>query len=70
MTFIFEGVLPEYLRHAVTALPVAGLAPMIMAPLLQPPLFVLAAHGLLACIFLFYTLTLNARWFAAHLEEL
>ena len=69
-TFIFEGVAPQYLRHALTAFPIAGLAPMVMGPLLQPPPFVLAAHGLLSCLFLLYTLKLNARWFAAHLEEI
>lgn len=69
-TFIFEGIVPQYLRHVLTALPVLGLAPMIMGPLLQPPMFVLAAHGLLACLFLLFTLRFNARWFAAHLEEI
>lgn len=58
------------LRCTITALPVLGLAPTLIAPVFQPPAIVLAIHILLTLGLIVYILKENARWFAAHLEAL
>ncbi|RMG39887.1 MAG: hypothetical protein D6719_12355 [Candidatus Dadabacteria bacterium] len=70
ITFIFQGNFPATIRSLTASLPLAGIVPILVAPLCRPSLFVLAAHAIFATVLFMLALKSNARWFAAHLEEL
>ncbi len=56
-------------RLIVSALPIVGIAPILVAPVTGLPYLPMMTHALLAIIGLTWLLKRNARWFAAHLEE-
>ena len=56
-------------RLIVSALPIVGIAPILVAPITGLPYTPMVIHSLLAIIGLTWLLKRNARWFAAHLEE-
>ncbi len=70
VTFLVDSEFVGYFRNITAALPVIGMAPMIISPLFQPSLWVLVVHALLTTVLILLFLKRNARWFAAHLEEL
>ena len=57
-------------RAVIASIPVVGLTPVMIAPALSPALSVLVWHALASSLLLALVLRANARWFAAHLEEL
>ncbi len=57
------------LRLWLSAVPVVGMTPIFLAPIIKLPLIPLLIHGACSVILLKWALTHNARWFAAHLEE-
>ena len=61
---------PIALRNIATGLPVIGMTPVLVAPIFKPPYALLLAHIVLALGTTWWILKQNARWFAAHLEEL
>lgn len=69
-TFIADGVTADMIRRFVTATPVLGMAPVLVAPMFTPHLFILLTHTVLSLVILGLSAKHNARWFAAHLEEL
>ncbi len=69
-TFIFDGPLFGTIRSGITALPILGMGPILVAPALKPELSVLVVHGVLTLILLGFAVRANTRWFAAHLDEL
>jgi multisubunit Na+/H+ antiporter MnhC subunit len=69
-TFILDGPLFGHLRTVITAIPVLGMGPVLVAPALKPELFALSIHTVLTVLLAGWALRSNARWFAAHLEEL
>lgn len=56
-------------RLIVSALPIVGIAPILVAPVTGLPYLPMMTHAVLAIIGLSWLLKRNARWFAAHLEE-
>jgi hypothetical protein len=62
-----EGV--GIFRLVVAAIPVLGMVPIMVAPITNLPVLPLLVHSALAGVTLVLILRRNARWFAAHLEE-
>lgn len=58
------------LRTTMAALPIIGITPVLLAPAFQPALEILAIHSVIAIVTIVFVFRRNARWFAAHLEEL
>jgi hypothetical protein len=56
-------------RLVFSALPVVGIAPILLAPITNLSWVPMTIHALLASSALLWILRRNARWFAAHLEE-
>jgi hypothetical protein len=69
-TFFFDSKAMGWIRSFTAAIPVIGMTPVMLSPLFQPSYWVLLVHILLTFLFLMTFLRTNARWFAAHLEEL
>jgi hypothetical protein len=57
-------------RNTLTALPILGMGPVLIAPVFKPNFDVLAIHTVLTSFLFIIALRYNARWFAAHLEDL
>lgn len=57
-------------QRAIEVMPVVGMCPIILTPLVALDSRVVVAHTLLSALLLVFLLHMNARWFAAHLEEL
>jgi hypothetical protein len=68
-TFLLDSELMGYLRWLLTVLPLVGMVPLLLAPLLSVPLWCLALHGLLAVCTASFFNRKNSTWFASHLEE-
>lgn len=56
-------------RLIVSSVPIVGIAPILVAPVTGLPYLPMMTHAVLATIGLTWLLKRNARWFAAHLEE-
>jgi hypothetical protein len=69
-TFLADSPFFGILRSVITALPVVGMGPILIAPTMKPDFLVLGIHAVLTSILFSVALKKNARWFAAHLEEL
>lgn len=69
-SFLFDGTAFGIFRGFLTALPLVGTTPILLAPALPPQYSVLVIHLLLTSVLLVWALKRNTRWFAAHLEEL
>jgi hypothetical protein len=70
LTFLVDSPAFGYVRNIAAALPIVGMAPVLVSPLFQPSIWVLVAHALLTLGLIWLFLKRNAHWFAAHLEEL
>lgn len=70
LTFLFEGRVAHLIREITTLLPIVGIAPVLMAPVFKPGAFVLVLHLVLTVLLFIVALKSNARWFAAHLEDI
>ena len=57
-------------RLIVSALPIVGIAPILVAPVTALPYLPMMIHAVLAIAGITWLLKHNARWFAAHLEEI
>ena len=68
-SFLFIGDSSSLLRTVITVLPIVGMTPIFVAPILNLPVYMMLAHALFSTILLVVALRHNARWFAAHLEE-
>jgi hypothetical protein len=68
-SFLFTGEGSALFRRAITLLPVAGMLPIFVAPVIKVPLWIMVTHGICALGVLVALLRRNARWFAAHLES-
>lgn len=66
----FFGEAGVLIRHSLASLPIVGIVPVIVAPIFQPPLDILALNALLTLGLIVLLLRANTRWFAAHLEAL
>ena len=49
--------------------PIIGLSPVILTPIISQPVIALLTHGVFACCLVWVLLRRHATWFAAHLEE-
>lgn len=70
LTFLFEGTTVEKTRDLLAAIPIVGITPIIIAPILKPNTLILTIHAFLTILLGLALLRKNARWFAAHLEDL
>jgi hypothetical protein len=70
LSLLSDADVYSYVRSAVAALPVIGMVPILVAPVLNISLYAVASHAFLSTALLFVALKYNARWFAAHLEEI
>jgi len=57
-------------QQVITSLPIVGVSPVIISPLLPLSSTVMAAHCALSGALVLLMMHLNSRWFAAHLEEI
>ncbi len=57
-------------QHVLASLPVFGVVAVMLGPLLNMNLNVIAAHAILSVALACLLLRLNAQWFSGHLEEL
>lgn len=69
-SFIFEGQISGLLRSVITAIPILGMAPILVAPVFQPDFNILLIHASATIALIIFALGYNTRWFAAHLEDL
>lgn len=69
-SFIFEGQAMGVLRSFLAAIPIFGMAPVLVAPVFQPDFNILMVHAVSTLALIIFTLGYNTRWFAAHLEDL
>ena len=69
-SFFIDGSSAGVFRSIVTAAPILGMGPVLIGPVVKPSFGVLAIHALLSAAAMWIILRHNARWFAAHLEEL
>jgi hypothetical protein len=68
-SFVMPSEAMGTVRLIVSAIPIVGIAPVLIAPATSLPVMSLALHALLATSAFVFILRRNARWFAAHLEE-
>ncbi len=69
-SFISDGYYTGLIRNVMTAMPILGVGPVLIAPVFKPNFDVLAIHTVLTALLFLFALRHNARWFAAHLEDL
>lgn len=68
-SYIFVADWAATFRLVIDSTPMAGLLPLLMAPVLQLPSWVVAVHGGASMVAVVLLLRSNSTWFAAHLEE-
>ena len=69
-TLVMPGEHITMLRNCITAIPIFGISPLLLSPLISVDTSLLTAHSALASVLVVIVLRLNSRWFAAHLEEI
>jgi hypothetical protein len=69
-TLLFDTESFLTIRSFVTAIPLVGLTPLLLAPLFRPGTWPMVIHGLSSFVLIVILLKANARWFSAHVEEL
>lgn len=69
-SFLFESNAAILVQQVIASIPIVGMAPVLLFPIFQIVEVTLLIHAGLATIGLIVVMRLNARWFAAHLEEL
>jgi hypothetical protein len=69
-SFLVDSSTAAFVRVCITSLPIVGMGPILVAPIIPPQAITLVTHALLTLIICVVVLRHNARWFAAHLEEL
>ncbi len=67
-SFIFPTDSMATVRLWISAVPVIGMTPIFLAPIIKLPLAPLLVHTACSIVLLKWALAHNARWFAAHLE--
>jgi len=68
-TFLVPSHTAGFVRLSLTAVPILGLAPLFFAPITRPEVWVIVIHAVGSGLLVKIILRGNARWFAAHLEE-
>jgi hypothetical protein len=61
---------PRIVRTIISAIPVVGITPVLVSPLIALEQTVLSIHSILSSLLVLVLFRYNASWFAAHLEEL
>ena len=69
-SFLATSEIAGIFRSVLSALPIIGMGPIILAPVVQPKFYILLIHTVASCTFIWFLMRKNAHWFAAHLEEL
>jgi hypothetical protein len=70
LVFLFPFPSVEWVRDVVASLPLIGMTPILLAPVFTPKYGILVLNTLLTTSLLVIAARHNARWFAAHLEDL
>lgn len=70
LSFLLDGSNAAFLRAMVAVVPVVGTVPIVLAPIFRPEVGVLFVHFVLSVLGFMVAMHTNARWFAAHVEEL
>lgn len=69
LSFILPHSFVGTFRLVFSSLPIVGIAPILLAPITNLSWIPMTIHAALASLALIWVLRRNARWFAAHLEE-
>lgn len=69
ITFLMSSEWASWLRVVITTLPISGIGPLLLAPILPPPDMVLVLHSMLSVAAIVLLMQYNARWFAVHLDD-
>lgn len=70
ISFLFDSTFAGALRNLISALPILGIGPVLLAAIFKPYTACLLIHLVSSILLGALILRHNARWFAAHLEEL
>ena len=70
ISLAFPGEMLSYARSMIAVIPISGLFPLILSPLFLFNENIIAWHIIIATLIIVILMYTNARWFAAHLEEL
>jgi hypothetical protein len=70
VTFIFDSHLASSIRNIICAIPVFGMAPIVLSLIFQSSSFALILHTLGSIILIALLMRANSAWFGAHLEEI
>jgi len=68
LSFFLES--SQLVRDIIIAIPVVGMGPLFVAPIVKPSDNFLVLHALLSAGLLLVIIKNNVQWFSAHLEEL
>lgn len=69
-TLLIDSGSMGMVRGMIAGLPVIGTAPLLLGPIINLPITVMLPHAIFAGALFIFMLRKNARWFAAHLEEI
>lgn len=69
-SLFFKGTVWYLIQQTIAALPVVGLSPLLISPIVKLDHNIITVHAILSTLLIVVALKLNARWFAAHLEEI
>jgi hypothetical protein len=70
LTFFIEHPFSDSIRGFIGAIPVVGIAPILLAPVFEPYWHILAINSLGTVVILYFVARYNSRWFAAHIDSL
>jgi hypothetical protein len=70
LSFLFETQGAHFIRVVLVALPLLGMVPTLVAPVITPEYGFIAVNACLTFGLLVLAIRSNVRWFASHLEEL
>ncbi len=69
-TLLIDTTTALSIRDTISALPLLGTVPVLLAPIFVPSDNVLVLQSILSVIALVFAVRVNTRWFATHLEDL
>lgn len=69
-SLLIPGAAGSVLRTVISSVPVLGMVPVLVAPMIDMSTSILATHGTIALFACILIARSNSRWFAAHLDQL
>jgi hypothetical protein len=70
LCIFIPGDTAKIVRSFISAIPVLGITPVLVSPLITLEQTILSIHSILSSLLVLILFRYNASWFAAHIEEL